>query len=115
MRIAEFAERSGVGVHTLRYYERIGLLPAIARNVSGHRQFSEGDLDWVAFITRLKNMGMPLAQIRRYAQLRAQGDSTAHARMILLQEHATAMAAKIATAQDHLATIHDKIAYYRSL
>lgn len=115
MNISEFATRSGVSAHTLRYYEKIGLLPAITRNVSGHRDFGEAGLAWVAFVTRLKDTGMPLAEIRRYAEMRAGGAVTVAQRRALLEDHAAALEAEIATQNDHLRRIRDKIAYYRTL
>lgn len=115
MNISEFATRSGVSAHTLRYYEKIGLLPTVARNASGHRDFDDNDLAWIAFVTRLKNTGMPLAEIQRYARLRASGAATVAERQALLEAHAGALEAEIEAQQNHLARIRDKIAYYRSL
>lgn len=72
MRIQAFATLTGLGVHTLRYYEKLGLLVP-ARNASGHRDYSRSELDWAAFIKRLKATDMPLEEIQRYALLRSQG------------------------------------------
>lgn len=115
MNISEFASRCGVSAHTLRYYEKIGLLPAIARNASGHRDFDDDDLAWIAFVTRLKHTGMPLAEIQRYARLRADGAATTAQRRALLEDHADTLAQEIAAQKEHLRRIHDKIAWYRSL
>ncbi len=108
MRIAEFAAASGVTAYTLRYYEKIGLLPAIARDAGGRRVFDARDLDWIAFVVRLKETGMPLAQIQEYARLRAQGCAAAGRRQALLEAHAEALAHELSRSQDHL----DKIAWY---
>jgi len=115
MRIAEFAAASGVTAHTLRYYEKIGLLPAIARDAGGRRVFDAKDLDWIAFVTRLKDTGMPLAQIREYARLRDQGEGTARQRRQILETHADALADELARSRDHLDRIHDKISWYAGL
>ena len=115
MNIGEFAQRAGVSAHTLRYYERIGLLRRVARNASGHRDFVASDLAWIAFVKRLKATGMPLADIRRYAELRAAGASTAAARQALLEAHAARLESRLAREQEHLERIRDKIAYYRAL
>ncbi|MBO9469925.1 MerR family transcriptional regulator [Endozoicomonas sp. G2_2] len=113
MNIRQFAERSGVSADTLRYYEKIGVLRRIARNPSGHRQFDRSDLDWIAFVLRLKATGMPLADIRRYAELRSQGPATEAERQALLEAHARDLETRIARDRGHLAAINDKIAFYR--
>lgn len=115
MNIGEFADRAGLSAHTLRYYERIGLLRRIARNASGHRDFDATDLAWIAFVKRLKATGMPLADIRRYAELRAAGEATTAARQALLETHAALLESRLAREQEHLEHIRDKIAYYRTL
>ena len=91
MNIKEFSKISGMSAHTLRYYEKIGIFQEIKRNYSGHREFSENDILWAEFINRLKETGMPLEQIKKYAVLRKQGEQTADARMKLLINHATAL------------------------
>ena len=73
--ISQFAERLGISADTLRYYEKEGLL-APQRNASGYRVYSERDEIWFGFLKRLKDTGMPMAQIKRYAQLREAGDAT---------------------------------------
>lgn len=114
MKISEFAAQAGVSAHTLRYYEKIGVLPAIARDAGGQRVFDPSDLDWIAFVTRLKETRMPLDQIRAYAELRQQGPQTAAARCQLLEQHADALEAELSRAQHHLRRIRDKIAGYRN-
>jgi DNA-binding transcriptional MerR regulator len=68
--IQEAAQRSGLTAHTLRYYERIGLIHEVGRDVSGHRSYAEQDLEWLAFLTKLRTTGMPIADMCRYAELR---------------------------------------------
>lgn len=111
MRIQEFATLTGLGVHTLRYYEKLGLLVP-ARNASGHRDYHRSDLDWAAFIKRLKATDMPLEEIQRYAMLRAQGEMTAGARRELLAQHARRLEARLAEQTEHLVRLKDKMAYY---
>ncbi|EIZ8955503.1 MerR family transcriptional regulator [Cronobacter sakazakii] len=111
MRIQAFATLTGLGVHTLRYYEKLGLLVP-ARNASGHRDYSRSDLDWAAFIKRLKATAMPLEEIQRYALLRAQGETTAGARHELLAHHAQRLEARLAEQADHLVRLKEKMAYY---
>lgn len=111
MRIQEFSTLTGLGVHTLRYYEKLGLLVP-ARNASGHRDYRRADLDWAAFIKRLKETDMPLEAIQRYAHLRAQGDATAAERRELLAQHAQHLEARLAQQAEHLARLKEKMAYY---
>ena len=112
MNIKKFAQLTQLSRHTLRYYEKVGLIKQIERNVSGHRYFTEKDLLWVEFIKRLKETGMPLKQIQQYAQLRDVGVSTSEARMQILQTHAALLALKIADEQQHLKMLEAKIQYY---
>lgn len=112
MNISEFADATGLAAHTLRYYEKIGLIRSIKRDVSGHRSYSKHDVDWVAFICRLKQTNMPLKQIQEYAELREQGSTTNQARRELLAQHATALHEKIEAAQLHLSALQKKIAFY---
>ncbi len=115
MNIKEFSKISGISAHTLRYYEKIGVFQEINRNYSGHRDFSENDILWAEFINRLKETGMPLEQIKKYAVLRQQGEHTADARMKLLKNHATALRKKISDEKLHLNKINDKIKYYEKI
>ena len=73
MNISEIAERSGLSIHTLRYYEKEGLLTNISRNESGRRVYSDTDLQWLTWIQRLKSTGMRLDDIKRFSKLRSLG------------------------------------------
>ena len=115
MNITKFSELTSLTPHTLRYYEKLGLLGNISRNRCGHRSYSQADIDWVTFINRLKETGMPLAQILRYAHLRAEGETTVEQRRILLQTHRDALQARIENELEHLRMLDLKIAYYNSL
>lgn len=74
--IQEVAERTALSPHTLRYYERVGLLEAPDRAASGHRRYGEGDLEWLTLLKRLRATGMPIREMRRYAELVRQGDES---------------------------------------
>lgn len=78
--IMEAAEVSGLSVHTLRYYERTGLLEPVSRNGSGHRRYRAADLERIAFLTKLRATGMPIRDVRRYAELMSAGEATNEAR-----------------------------------
>ncbi|WP_108652409.1 MerR family transcriptional regulator [Dongshaea marina] len=114
MNIKEFSSRVGVSAHTIRYYEKIGVLREIRRSSSGHRFFNGQDLKWMEFVLRLKDMGMPLSQIQRYAELREQGDTTMQERKALLEAHVEIVRQRLAIEQEHLRNIQDKIALYDS-
>ncbi len=115
MNISQFSKATGLSAHTLRYYEKIGLITSVARNTSGHTVYSTRELEWAEFVGRLRNMGMPLKQIARYAELRAQGNSTAKLRQDILTEHATRLQAHIQAEQEHLAAVYKKIDFYKQL
>jgi DNA-binding transcriptional MerR regulator len=115
MNIQKFAELSEISAHTIRYYEKIGLLRNINRNSSGHRSFTEGDIVWADFIKRLKDTGMSLQDIRRYADLRAEGEHTAKLRMQLLQAHTKILEERIAAEVLHLQKLNEKIKFYETL
>ena len=86
--IAEAAEQTGLTTHTLRYYERDGLmLGSVERSSSGHRRYSERDLTWIEMITRLRSTGMPMRDVRRYAELVRAGDGNELERLDLLVGH----------------------------
>jgi DNA-binding transcriptional MerR regulator len=111
--IAEAAERSGVTVDTLRYYERDGLLlQPVGRAASGHRRYSATDLSWITMITRLRSTGMPIREIRGYAELCRHGDGNELARLELLYAHRDRVLAELALVTEHLGAINRKIGIY---
>src|SRR5262245_31498678 len=110
--IADAARESGVSAYTLRYYERAGLIDDIDRADSGHRRYSEDDLAWIRALQCLRATGMPIREIRRYADLVRAGDGNEAERLALLREHRTAVLARLAEVQRHLAFVDHKIAIY---
>jgi DNA-binding transcriptional MerR regulator len=110
--IAEAAERSGVSAHALRYYEREGLLdPGRAGN--GHRRYGELELEWIRFLTKLRSTGMPIREIRAYAELYRRGDGTHGERLALLETHRENVRRQLAETERNLELIDRKIDYYR--
>ena len=87
IKIGELAERSGLSAHTIRYYERIGLLPYADRTSSSHRDDDASILTWFAFLARLKTTGMPIREMVRYAALRENGAATEADRRAMLERH----------------------------
>ena len=110
--IGEFSKVTGLGIHTLRYYEHEGLIIPL-RNSSNRRRYSEKDIAWIAFIKRLKATGMPIKEIKKYAALRAKGDATLSERMEMLVQHRQSLNKQIRQLQEHEAILDEKIAFYR--
>lgn len=111
--IQEAAEKTGVSAHTLRYYERIGLIQPIGRMSSGHRRYSQDDLGWIEFLKKLRATGMPIQEMKQYADLMWQGPATSSARRQLLERHQERMLAQLDDLNDCLDCIAWKIAHYK--
>ena len=110
----EVAEKTGFSIDTLRYYERIGLLEDIARTPGGQRAFSEADIEWLGTLRCLRDTGMPIARMRRYAQLTREPGTEAE-RLQILEEHDAEIGRRIDELILQRAHIQEKIRYYRSL
>lgn len=113
--IGELAARSGLSTHTLRYYESQGILRPARRAANGHRRYHAEDLDWLAFVLRLKTTGMPLAEIRRYAGLRTRGESSLEARLAMLELHRQRLATTMKELSRCAGALDEKIRTYRTL
>jgi DNA-binding transcriptional MerR regulator len=114
--VQEAAERTGLSEHTLRYYERAGLLPAVRRDgSSGHRRYSTDDVARISTLACLRATGMPVEQMRRYFILAARGRNAAHELRTLLQEQEAALQERIRAMQGHLNYVRRKIDYWRAL
>ncbi|BDH55594.1 MerR family transcriptional regulator [Tsukamurella sp. PLM1] len=109
--VAEVAELVGITAHTLRYYERIGLV-TVERDGAGHRRYGPRALARVIFLTRLRLSGMPIADITEYIHLVDGGEATVPARLALLQAHRARTVAQIEDLRYSLAVIDYKIATY---
>jgi DNA-binding transcriptional MerR regulator len=112
MKIGELAKRTGLTAYTLRYYERIGLLPRASRDGSGQRDYDAAILTWIEFIGRLKTTGMPIRDMLRYAKLRARGTASEDARRVLLEQHRDIVRAHVAELKACLSVLDTKIAGY---
>ncbi|GAA3842957.1 MerR family transcriptional regulator [Saccharothrix violaceirubra] len=113
--IAQAAERSGLSIDTLRYYERIGLVEPPARTTGGRRSYTDEDLNWLAFLTRMRTTGMPIRMLSEYAQLRNRGPAAAGRRMQILCEHRASVRERIAELQVSLSVLDYKIAHYEQI
>lgn len=114
--VQQAALETGLSVHTLRYYERVGLLDPPERGVtSGHRRYSDDDLRRVQFLKRLRTTGMPIREMQRFVGLYRQGDATLTERVELLENHRRKVFGQVAELQESLAAIEFKIASYNVL
>ncbi|MBT3151331.1 MerR family transcriptional regulator [Streptomyces sp. CHD11] len=110
--ISEVAALTGLTAHTLRWYERIGLMPHIDRSHTGQRRYSNRDLDWLALVGKLRLTGMPVADMVRYAEMVRSGDHTYTERFELLQQTREDVLSRIAELQGTLAVLDRKISFY---
>jgi DNA-binding transcriptional MerR regulator len=110
--IQQAAERTGLSVHTLRYYERVGLLAPVGRAANGHRRYAEVDLRRIEFLNKLRATGMPIRQMREFAALLEEGDVTIPERLVLLMAHQETVRCYIEDLQRNLSAIDTKIQLY---
>lgn len=112
MKIAEVSEKYGLSVDTLRYYERVGLIPPVNRNDSGIRDYNELDLRRVDFIKCMRGAGLPVEVLIEYVALVQQGDATIEARKEILKEQRDLVAARLEEMQKTLDLLDHKIEVY---
>ena len=113
MTVQQAADETGLSAHTIRYYERIGLIPHIERAANGHRRYTEDDIGWIEFLKCLRSTGMPISEMQRYVELQQEGDATLHDRLALLEAHRRRINAKIQELNAFLASIECKLDHYR--
>ena len=101
--------------HTLRYYERVGLIQPVGRARNGHRRYSEADEAWLKFLHCMRETNMSIREMQRYAELREQGDATSLQRRKLLEDHQAAIAEKIVALQKAHGLLTHKIANYKAI
>jgi DNA-binding transcriptional MerR regulator len=113
--IQRAAAETGLSADTLRYYERIGILPGISRSESGHRRFSDDDMGWIKLVQCLRATGMPLEDLHHYAELVQVGDQTAAERLGLLEDHRRRILADLEELSIALELVDRKISGYAEL
>ena len=113
--IAEVAQRTGLTAHTLRYYERAGLIAPVARAPGGQRRYAASDMEWIGFLLRLRATQMPIGQMQVFARLRSEGNATAPERRALLEQHLAEVLATVAAMQQAAQALQAKIVHYRDL
>lgn len=113
--VQQMAQLAGISAHTLRYYERAGLMqPAWRDTTNGYRAYTRQHMGWIEFIKRLRATGMPIRDIQKYTSLILQGEQTVPDRMNLLKQHRERVEAHLLEVQQHLAAITKKISYYEA-
>ena len=110
--ISEVTAVSGLSAHTLRWYERIGLMPHVDRSHTGQRRFTNRDLDWLSLVGKLRLTGMPVADMVRYAELVRAGEHTFPERQELLMATRENVRHRIAELHDTLDVLNYKIDVY---
>lgn len=112
--IGQFSKLINISEYTLRYYENEKLITP-DRDNNGRRYYNDSDISWIEFIKRLKDTGMPIKEIRKYAELRSAGDSTLQERMDLLIKHQDTLQRKISELIFNNEKLNEKIDYYRQM
>ncbi|MFE0513898.1 MerR family transcriptional regulator [Streptomyces sp. NPDC058964] len=113
--IAQVAERTGLSHDTLRYYEKAGLIERVGRTTGNQRRYEAGDLAWLEFLLRLRETGMSIADMQRFARLRAAGDATVAERLAMLRAHRAELADRIRALRHNATALDDKIDHYERL
>jgi DNA-binding transcriptional MerR regulator len=114
MKIAEVSERYAISSDTLRYYERIGLIPSVNRNASGIRDYGEIDIRRVEFIKCMRSAGLPIEVLIEYVRLVQQGDQTIEARKEILIDQREQLVARMVEMQKTLDILDHKIEVYEN-
>ncbi|SBT45101.1 MerR family transcriptional regulator [Micromonospora auratinigra] len=112
---SEAARRSGFSLDTLRYYEKIGLLSGVDRTSGGRRVFTDDDLGWLAILRCLRDTGMPIAEMCRYAELARAGEHTAGQRQELLERHAGRVEEQMDLLRRQYEHLREKIRWYETV
>ncbi|GAA4873667.1 MerR family transcriptional regulator [Kitasatospora terrestris] len=111
---AQAVAESGFSLDTLRYYEKIGLLDGVERSASGHRRFTPADLEWLGVLRCLRDTGMPIADMLRFAELVRDGEHTFADRLAVLLEHSAQVDEQIELLRRQRAYLQHKVDFYRS-
>lgn len=111
--VGELSRLTGLSTHTIRFYETKGVLRPANRASNEHRRYNHADVQWLEFVLRLKQTGMPLAEIRDYAEQRAAGDASLQIRMHMLEQHQDRLKARIAELSACARLLDEKMKTYR--
>ena len=111
--ISDAALATGLSPHTLRYYERAGLIDPVGRAGSTHRRYTGAEIEWVVFLTKLRSTGMPIRRRRENADLVRHGEGNEGERLALLEAHRSTVRAQLEEAARNLEAIETKIEIYK--
>ncbi|MEV8035141.1 MerR family transcriptional regulator [Streptomyces sp. NPDC002742] len=110
--IAQVVDRTGLSHDTLRYYEKAGLIERVGRTTGNQRRYLAADLAWLEFLIRLRETGMSIADMQRFAELRSRGDATVPDRLAMLREHRDDLKERIRALRRNASALDDKIDHY---
>src|SRR5512138_1037505 len=113
--IQEVARATGLSAHTLRYYERVGLIHPIGREQNSHRRYTTEDVGWIDFLTKLRATGMSIRDMQKYAMLQRRGDATLPERLEMLRALRDKVEAHMEELNEHLKLIYYKIDIYQKM
>ena len=113
--IQDVAEATGLSAHTLRYYERVGLIHPIGREENTRRNYTADDIGWIEFLMKLRATGMSIKDMQRYAELQRQGDETLPERVEMLKSLRGHVEARIDELNEHLKLVRYKIEIYSQI
>lgn len=113
--IQEVAQATGLSAHTLRYYERVGLIHPIGREENTHRRYTPDDVGWIDFLTKLRATGMSIKDMQKYAELQRRGDETLPERVEMLKSLRDKVEAHMDELNEHLKLIYYKIELYQKI
>jgi DNA-binding transcriptional MerR regulator len=113
--IQQAAALLSLSEHTLRYYERVGLIHPIPRADNTHRRYTQEDIGWIEFLMKLRATGMSIQKMQVYAQLQREGDATLQQRVQMLKELRNEVEARLQVLKDHLGLIRYKIDFYSDI
>ncbi|BAS48085.1 MerR family transcriptional regulator [Aggregatibacter actinomycetemcomitans NUM4039] len=110
---AQAAQKMGISAHTLRFYDKEGLLPNVGRDEHGNRRFTDNDLQWLSLLQCLKNTGMSLKDIKRFAKCTTIGNSTIEERLALFENQTQNVKQQISELKRYLSLLEYKVAFYQ--
>ncbi len=114
-KISEVSKLVNLNQHTLRYYEKIGLIKTLKKDDSGNRVYTDADITWIKFLIKLKHTGMKLSEMQKYSELRYEGDSTVSERRELLEKQQKELELEIKELQATYKYVEEKIQYYKKM
>lgn len=115
MKIGEFSRQTGLSIHTIHYYEKIGIIRKNSKDKSGHRIYTDYDIEWAGFISCLKSTEMPISQILHFIKLIDKGESSAPERLAILHKQRKHLENKISELNSHMSHIDYKIQNFEKI